>query len=339
MARFNPVNWAVEAGREALTATPDWSFIAPRIVGLAILARSSRRAGRPGPSAPTSGRSRATRTDGRSPARPAVTALRSERVPDSPNLGGANPEACAYHPHSGGVTGPSSRCCGGHSFGTAYRGGTLGVWSSAHHRHAAAQAASRAPCVRGTTSAQVTLRPVPRPRSRPEIPVSATLTDPIQRDPRRRGPMSDNEQAHTTLAAFTVDSGDAARRLLKAVQRIDEANDNVQIVDAAVVDRGRLRPDQCPPDDRPRRAQERRPGRHPRRRRRGDRRRTCGCRRDGRGRRRPRRPARRDPRHRDRRQVHALRLEGDREEEERRVRPVRGQLGALDRAHRAGDHR
>ena len=52
--------------------------------------------------------------------------------------------------------------------------------------------------------------------------------------------MSDKDQAHTTLAAFTVDSGDAARRLLKAVQRVDEADDNVQIVDAAVVDRGRL---------------------------------------------------------------------------------------------------
>jgi predicted flap endonuclease-1-like 5' DNA nuclease/uncharacterized membrane protein len=52
--------------------------------------------------------------------------------------------------------------------------------------------------------------------------------------------MSGNGQVHTTLAAFTVDSGDAARRLLKTVQRIDEANDNVQIVDAAVVDRGRL---------------------------------------------------------------------------------------------------
>ncbi len=38
VARYNPVNWAVEAGREALTATPDWSFIAPRIIGLAILA-------------------------------------------------------------------------------------------------------------------------------------------------------------------------------------------------------------------------------------------------------------------------------------------------------------
>ena len=38
VARFNPVNWAVEAGREALLATPDWSFILPRIAGLAILA-------------------------------------------------------------------------------------------------------------------------------------------------------------------------------------------------------------------------------------------------------------------------------------------------------------
>ena len=38
VARFNPVNWAVEAGREALAATPDWSFVLPRIAGLAILA-------------------------------------------------------------------------------------------------------------------------------------------------------------------------------------------------------------------------------------------------------------------------------------------------------------
>jgi ABC-2 type transport system permease protein len=29
-ADFNPVNWAVEAGREALTANPDWSMIAGR---------------------------------------------------------------------------------------------------------------------------------------------------------------------------------------------------------------------------------------------------------------------------------------------------------------------
>lgn len=38
VARYNPVNWAVEAGREALLATPDWSFILPRMVGLLILA-------------------------------------------------------------------------------------------------------------------------------------------------------------------------------------------------------------------------------------------------------------------------------------------------------------
>ncbi|HET7182261.1 MAG TPA: ABC transporter permease [Candidatus Limnocylindrales bacterium] len=37
-ARFNPVNWAVEAGREALTASPDWSMIVPRVVALAVLA-------------------------------------------------------------------------------------------------------------------------------------------------------------------------------------------------------------------------------------------------------------------------------------------------------------
>ena len=37
VARFNPINWAVEAGREALALSPDWGFIAPRIAGLAIL--------------------------------------------------------------------------------------------------------------------------------------------------------------------------------------------------------------------------------------------------------------------------------------------------------------
>jgi ABC-2 type transport system permease protein len=37
-ARFNPVNWAIEAGREALLAAPDWSFILPRVGGLAFFA-------------------------------------------------------------------------------------------------------------------------------------------------------------------------------------------------------------------------------------------------------------------------------------------------------------
>lgn len=38
LARLNPVNWAVEAGREALLATPDWSFILPRMGGLLVVA-------------------------------------------------------------------------------------------------------------------------------------------------------------------------------------------------------------------------------------------------------------------------------------------------------------
>ncbi len=38
LARINPVNWAVEAGRAALLADADWSFIVPRLVGLAVVA-------------------------------------------------------------------------------------------------------------------------------------------------------------------------------------------------------------------------------------------------------------------------------------------------------------
>lgn len=38
VARFNPVNWAVEAGREALVGSPDWAFIGIRVLGLAIVA-------------------------------------------------------------------------------------------------------------------------------------------------------------------------------------------------------------------------------------------------------------------------------------------------------------
>jgi ABC-2 type transport system permease protein len=37
-ARYNPVNWAVEAGREALLASPDWSVILPRVGGLVVVA-------------------------------------------------------------------------------------------------------------------------------------------------------------------------------------------------------------------------------------------------------------------------------------------------------------
>lgn len=38
VARFNPVNWAIEAGREALLASPDWSLVLSRVGGLAIVA-------------------------------------------------------------------------------------------------------------------------------------------------------------------------------------------------------------------------------------------------------------------------------------------------------------
>ena len=38
IATYNPVNWAVEAGRQALSSPdPDWSFILPRLTGLAVL--------------------------------------------------------------------------------------------------------------------------------------------------------------------------------------------------------------------------------------------------------------------------------------------------------------
>ena len=37
IARFNPVNWAVEAGREAMAAGPDWSFVLPRVAGLVVV--------------------------------------------------------------------------------------------------------------------------------------------------------------------------------------------------------------------------------------------------------------------------------------------------------------
>ena len=32
------MNWAVEAGREALLAAPDWTFILPRMGGLLVVA-------------------------------------------------------------------------------------------------------------------------------------------------------------------------------------------------------------------------------------------------------------------------------------------------------------
>jgi ABC-2 type transport system permease protein len=38
VARFNPVDWAVEAGRQSIVATPDWSIVLTRLGGLAALA-------------------------------------------------------------------------------------------------------------------------------------------------------------------------------------------------------------------------------------------------------------------------------------------------------------
>ena len=53
--------------------------------------------------------------------------------------------------------------------------------------------------------------------------------------------MSDQEQAPETLAVFVLDSGAAAKRLLEAVEKVDEVNDNVQIVDAAIAERTKRR--------------------------------------------------------------------------------------------------
>jgi ABC-2 type transport system permease protein len=41
VARFNPVNWAVEAGREAVSASADWGFVLERLgllTGLTVVA-------------------------------------------------------------------------------------------------------------------------------------------------------------------------------------------------------------------------------------------------------------------------------------------------------------
>jgi len=38
VARFNPANWAVEAGRQSIAAHVDWSIVLTRLGGLAALA-------------------------------------------------------------------------------------------------------------------------------------------------------------------------------------------------------------------------------------------------------------------------------------------------------------
>jgi predicted flap endonuclease-1-like 5' DNA nuclease/uncharacterized membrane protein len=45
------------------------------------------------------------------------------------------------------------------------------------------------------------------------------------------------EQAELTLAAFTLDKGSTARKLLESIEKIDEIDTHVKIVDAAIVDR------------------------------------------------------------------------------------------------------
>ena len=47
------------------------------------------------------------------------------------------------------------------------------------------------------------------------------------------------EDRGQTLAAFTVSDGKAARRLLENIQKVDAVDGNVEIVDAAVVDRSK----------------------------------------------------------------------------------------------------
>jgi ABC-2 type transport system permease protein len=37
VARFNPVNWAVEVGRQTLVESVDWPFVAVRLAGLLAL--------------------------------------------------------------------------------------------------------------------------------------------------------------------------------------------------------------------------------------------------------------------------------------------------------------
>ena len=78
--------------------------------------------------------------------------------------------------------------------------------------------------------------------------------------------MTDQEQGSETLAVFVLDNGAAAKRLLEAVEKIDEVNDNVQIVDAAIVDRTKRRgARQGPPDPGPGGIEGRRPWRGDRR--------------------------------------------------------------------------
>ncbi len=147
--------------------------------------------------------------------------------------------------------------------------------------------------------------------------------------------MSEKQQTPQTLAVFLLESDDAARKLLKVVQKIDEADKNVKIVDAAIADRskrrGKVKVHQTEDTWRPE-------GRPPGRRHRGGRRDHPPGARRSRGRRcrgwHPRGPAQPLPRHRHRRQVHEAGRQRGGEGQERALRPVRGRLVGLDRCRR-----
>ena len=146
-----------------------------------------------------------------------------------------------------------------------------------------------------------------------------------------------SEEYGQTLAAFVLDTGKDAAAILEADP--GDRRRRRQREDRRCRDR---RPDEAPgqgpPDHGSRRRQRHRPWSRARRHRRSDRPRA------GRRRRRrgggwcPERPAQPPARHRDRRQVHAQGHEGARPGEERRVHPVRRQLGRVHRDDRAGHH-
>src|SRR5687768_2283034 len=47
------------------------------------------------------------------------------------------------------------------------------------------------------------------------------------------------EQRSQTMAAFVLNDGKAARRLLESIEKVDQVDGDVEIVDAAIVDRSK----------------------------------------------------------------------------------------------------
>src|SRR6185436_8641164 len=79
---------------------------------------------------------------------------------------------------------------------------------------------------------------------------SSRLLDPLAAGPANAGPPDDDsrsrdvrsctmvvEQAEQTFAAFVLDQGSQAKSLLASIEKIDEVDADVRIVDAAIVDR------------------------------------------------------------------------------------------------------